>query len=154
MGLVTAPKAGGTCLRKTSQPTWTLVHRDKPDILESVAVTPRRTHCQPKKGAGQRSEQPRSSEGSRAPSGFDPVQLVSPSAKVTAHHGAPPTLLWEPSNSAGETTLASSYSLSLRRLRAAGVWQNPPARDRSLHLQRGKSSEGHASEPLEAVTKL
>lgn len=49
--MVTASKAGGTCLRKTSQPIWTLVHRNKPDIRGASGSDPQKNPLSTKEGS-------------------------------------------------------------------------------------------------------
>ena len=49
--MVTAPKAGGTCLGKTSRPIWTLVHRNKPDIWGVSDSDPQENPLSTKEGS-------------------------------------------------------------------------------------------------------
>ena len=154
MGLVTAPKAGGTCLRKTSRPIWTLVNRNKPDIWGVSGSDPQENPLSTKEGSRPKTRTARSIWGQLGPvsviqcSGSAPQPRLLPSMRhpplscecpviQQMKPCSPPCTLWA----------WDAWELQVSN-------RTHPARDRSLHLQRSKSSEGHASEPLETVTKL
>lgn len=151
MGLVTASKAGGTRLRKTSHPIWTLVHRNKPDIRGASGSDPQKNPLSTKEGSRPKTGTARSIWGQLGPVSVIQCSGSAPQPRLLPTMGHPPL-------SCECLVIQQMKPCSPpRTLWAWDAWElqvsnrTRPAWDRPLHLQRGRSSEGHASEPLEAV---